>query len=210
MALRAFTSDNPIIQDILKCLTFLERAGKHVKFCWIPSHVGIRGNELADAAARRAASASCTRRFPLPARDLNPAIGSFVQSQWQRAWDEQPNNKLRAIKPQLKPWPSSLHRNRHDEVCLCRLRIGHTYATHGYLVCGGDRPECPECLVPLTVVHVLLMCPKYGGSRRRHLGHTTQDITLRHLLRDDSIWIRTGRLFSFIFDIRFPAIYSSC
>ena len=209
LALRAFTPDNPLIQDILKRLTSLGRAGKYVKFCWIPSHVGIHGNELADAAARRAASAPCTRRFPLPARDLNPAISSFVQSQWQREWGVQANNKLTAIKPQLKPWPSSLHRNRRDEVCLCRLRIGHTYATHGYLLCGDDRPECSECRVPLTVAHVLLTCPKYSGSRRRHLGHIAQDITLRHLLGDDSMWIRTGRLFSFVSDIRFPVIYSS-
>ena len=165
---------------------------------------------MADAAARPAASAPCTRRFPLPTRDLNPAIGSFVQSQWQRAWDEQPSNELRAIKPQLKPWPSSLHKNRHNEACLCRLSIGHTYATHGYLLCGDDRQECSECRVPLTVAHILLVCPKYGGSRRRHLGNIDQDITLSHLLGDDSIWIPTGRLFSFVFDIRFPVIYSSC
>ena len=117
LALRAFTPDKPIIQDILKCLNTLECAEKYVKFYWIPSHEGICGTELADAAARRAASAPCTRRFPFPARDHNPAIRSFVQSQRQRAWDEQAN-KLRAMKPQLKQWPSSLHRNRHDEACF--------------------------------------------------------------------------------------------
>ena len=39
----------------------------------MPGHVGIAGNELADAAARRAASVPCTRRLPLPARDLCPS-----------------------------------------------------------------------------------------------------------------------------------------
>ena len=72
LALRSFYPCNPLIQDILTRLTSLDRAGKTVKFCWIPSHVGIAGNELADAAARRAAGAPCTRHLPLPARDFYP------------------------------------------------------------------------------------------------------------------------------------------
>ena len=155
------------------------------------------------------ASAPCTRRFPLPARDFYPAVKSFALSRWQRMWDTQRNNKLREIKPTLKSWPSSLRRNRLDEVALCRLRIGHVYATHRYLLCGEARPECPLCHVPVTVAHVLLSCPRHRSSRRRHLGGITSGVTLRHLLGDDSICIQTGSLFSYIRDIKFAVIYSS-
>ena len=175
LALRAFNPSNPLVQDILARLTSLDRAGTSVQFCWIPSHVGISGNELADAAARRAASAPCTRRLLLPARDFYPAVNSFALSQWQQAWDAERRNKLRELKPTLKPWPSSSRRSRQEEVTLCRLRIGHTYATHGYLLRGEDRPTCPRCCVPLTVAHVLLACPLHGGSRARHLGHVAPD-----------------------------------
>ena len=208
LALRLFNHDSPLIQDILKCLTSLGRDGKSVQFCWIPSHVGISGNEFADAAARRAAAAPCTRRLPLPARDFYPAAKSFAMSQWQRIWEDQRNNKLKDLKPTLKSWPSSCRRKRHEEVALCRLRIGHVYATHKYLLCGDDRPECPRCRVPLTVEHVLLRCPQHHASRRRHLGRITSDVTLRHLLGDDSVWIRTGSLFSYIMDIKFAVVYS--
>ena len=208
LALREFYPDNPLIQDILRCITTLELTGKSIKFCWIPSHVGISGNEMADAAARRAASAPCTRHLPLPARDFYPAVGSSALSKWQRMWDTQGNNKLRDIKPTLKSWASSSRRNRRDEVALCRMRIGHTYATHKYLLCGEDRPECPLCRVPLTVAHVLLRCPRHSVIRRHHLGYITPDVTLRHLLGDDSPWIQTGSLFLYILDIKFPIIYS--
>ena len=208
LALRAFNHVNPLIQDILRRLTSLERDGKSIRFCWIPSHVGVSGNEHADAAARRAAAAPCTRRLPLPARDFYPAVKSFTLSQWQLMWEAQSNNKLRELKPILKLWPSSYRRKRHEEVTLCRLRIGHVYATHKYLLCGEARPECPLCHVPLTVAHVLLRCPRHRSSRRRHLGYIAPDVTLRHLLGDDSVWIQTGSLFSYLQDMKFAVIYS--
>ena len=208
LALRAFYPSNPLIQAILTRLKSLDRAGTSVQFCWIPSHVGISGNEMADAAARRAAAAPCTRHLSLPARDFYPAVSSLVLSQWQEEWDSERSNKLRELKPTLKSWSSSSRRNRHEEVTLCRLRIGHTYATHGYLLRGEERPKCSLCRVPITVGHVLLSCPRHRHSRRRHLGYITPDTTLRDLLGDDSAWIQSGSLFSYILDIKFPVIYS--
>ena len=208
LAIRAFNPTNPLVQDILSLLTSLNRAGKTVNFCWIPSHVGIAGNELADAAARRAASVACTRRLPLPAQDYYPKINTFLRSQWQRGWSALTSNKLKELKPSLRPWPSSSRRSRGEEVTLCRLRIGHCYATHGYLLRGEDRPMCGHCHVPLTVAHVLLSCPQHSVSRARHLGQLTPATTLRHLLGDDSDWIQRGNLFSFIREINFPVIFS--
>ncbi|XP_037077210.1 uncharacterized protein LOC119098399 [Pollicipes pollicipes] len=50
--------------DILIRLTALDRVGKKVTLCWIPSHVGIVGNKLADAAAKRASHAPCESLVP--------------------------------------------------------------------------------------------------------------------------------------------------
>ena len=142
MALRTFHTKNSFVQEILTRLNALSLAGKEITLCWIPSHVGIAGNETADAAAKRAAARPCTRRFPLPATDFRPAISEFVTSKWQETWNQCSGNKLRVIKPTLSLWRSSLRRSRREEVVLCRLRTGHTYATHGYNLCGDDRPRC--------------------------------------------------------------------
>ena len=91
---------------------------------------------------------------------------------------------------------------------LCRLRIGHTYATHGHLLRGEERPQCPCGNEPLTVAHVLLTCQRYAEERRRILGCIPPTVTLRQFLGDDSRWIQNNSIFSFIRDVDLPVIFS--
>ena len=67
--------------------------GKQTTLCWIPSRVGIGGNELADAAAKRAAQRPCTKRYRHPARDFYPVIARFLHDTWQEAWNRTPDNR---------------------------------------------------------------------------------------------------------------------
>ena len=208
MALRTFHTKNSFVQEILTRLNALSLAGKEITLCWIPSHVGIAGNETADAAAKRAAARPCTRRFPLPATDFRPAISEFVTSKWQETWNQCSGNKLRVIKPTLSLWRSSLRRSRREEVVLCRLRTGHTYATHGYNLCGDDRPRCTRCQSVLTVKHVLLECPQLDADRRRCFGMPSSELTLSKVLGEDSVSTDVKGLFDFLDTIRFLVIYS--
>jgi len=45
---------NPLVREILEKCHFLAFYGKDIHFCWVLSHVGIIGNERADAAAKAA------------------------------------------------------------------------------------------------------------------------------------------------------------
>ena len=53
-ALSGFKVDLDVVYSILKDFTRLAGNGKAIVFCWIPSHITIRGNETADAAAKSA------------------------------------------------------------------------------------------------------------------------------------------------------------
>ena len=46
--------DHPYILDILPIYYNDSNQGKIVNFCWIPSHIGIQGNNEADNAAKSA------------------------------------------------------------------------------------------------------------------------------------------------------------
>ena len=197
LALRTFRPQNPLIQNILKRLTALDHAGKEITLCWMPSHVGILGNELADAAAKRVTRAPYSRRLPLPTNDFYHATYAFMHRKWQHTWDESDHNKLRKIKPALARRQSASRKSRIEEVVLCGLRIGHTYSTHGYLLRGEDQPLCLYCNTPLTVRHVLLECPQYTQKRVRHLGRLSPGASLCQLLGNDSNAVQTGSIFSF-------------
>ena len=45
-------SKNQVVNETLHSIQVLLKAGKNVQFCWIPSHVGIIGNEKADTEAK--------------------------------------------------------------------------------------------------------------------------------------------------------------
>nr|XP_042900099.1 uncharacterized protein LOC122269733 [Parasteatoda tepidariorum] len=144
---------HPILIFIQHILTSLYKKGFKILFCWIPSHVGIKGNDKADSAAR---SASSPITLSVPFSDLKNHIRKLFQCLWQQHWDLQGENKLHSVKPTLEPWPA-LHMRRTD-VKLTRLRVGHTRLTHLHLLFGEPPPKCNDCNVLLTIHHILILC----------------------------------------------------
>ena len=158
--------DNPLILQLLQKLHHLSCAHKIIHLCWIPSHIGIRGNEAADMAAKESLNQDITAS-QVPYTDLKSHINHFISSKWQERWSSCRDNKLFQIKPTLGEWPPGVRRSRKEEVVLSRLRIGHTYFSHSYILRQEDPPECTACQEIYSVRHVLIDCTDLGLIRPR-------------------------------------------
>ena len=166
-ALEGEKTGNPLVVNLLEKLSRLcERAD--IVFCWLPSHIGISGNEEADKAAKDALSLEVLS-FKVPYNDFKPLINDFLRKVWQQSWSDPANqhNKLFTIKPSLGEWLPGLRTNRREEIIIARLRIGHSYITHSYLLKGEKEPQCIPCNAPLTVKHVLVDCVDLAPTRKR-------------------------------------------
>ena len=103
-AIKSGKLDHPLIQEILELHTSITYAisdfQKTINYCWLPGHVGIKGNEKADSAAKAALSKPITRSF-IPYRDIRPLICNYINNQWSDHWNSQEQNKLYSVQPCL-------------------------------------------------------------------------------------------------------------
>ena len=69
---------------------------------WVSGHVGVRGNEAADRAAKEALDKKPTADL-MPFSDLKPLTAKYVYQVWQKEWDEigLVSNKFHEILPKL-------------------------------------------------------------------------------------------------------------
>ena len=162
-AMNHTSSKNPQIQKLLeKCHELL--AYKEIALCWIPSHIGIQGNEMVDKQAKTSLSLEPTS-FKIPFSNFKPSINKYILQEWQTSWNNSIGNKLLDIKPTIGEYQSVVRNIRREEVVLARLRLGHTRVTHSYLLQGEEPPQCVGCDAPFTVRHFLLECGDFAQVR---------------------------------------------
>ena len=90
---------------------------KEIIMCWIPSHIGVNGNERADLATKLALDLS-PDNISIPYTDLKPTISKFLQTKWQQQWNNNIHNKLFQIKTTLGEWRPALRKSRREQVII--------------------------------------------------------------------------------------------
>ena len=158
-AMEGEDTDNPFISHIMNLLWLLNDKGTHIRFCWIPSHCGIDGNERVDQLSKGTLDHDIDPLVGVHYADLKPLFNSYIQQLVQLKWDVAVHDRdLYFVKPTLGPPKKFQHLTRAEEVVITRLRIGHTKATKTPIVSRGPPTACHHCGQTLTIDHMLLEC----------------------------------------------------
>ena len=77
-SLNRTSSKNPKIQNLIEKHHELSKT-KEIIFCWLASHVGIKGNEAADVKAKASLDLEISN-FKVPCTDFKPFINRYILS----------------------------------------------------------------------------------------------------------------------------------
>lgn len=139
-----------------------------VTVVWIPSHVGIRGNEEADSAAKEGLHLPTVNSTTyIERQEIIAKINRYVVDKWQKEYTDNPKGAFyKQIEPLVSTRIKYTDTPRRQEVQMSRLRLGRVLLNQ-WLHIMNLHPDgkCEECDVPDTIDHLLLECSRKNISR---------------------------------------------
>ena len=182
------TPHQGLVNVIMKKIRKLDHKGVSVKFIWIPSHVGIPGNERADILAKEATQKG----------NVDYNLGVSVQQVKTRIKEVQildnyenrqrQGNQSRSIQYYDTVALKTCYKygmkgvSRHRDMVMARLRLGYLYP---WQVMGAREGESYNCKVcnqadSHTLHHYIMSCPMI--QEYRNLESVNIESQVKHLL----------------------------
>ena len=178
------------VNSITRLVTKTSLKDVRLHLQWVPSHMGIEGNEEADKAAKSGTLKPCS------VSDACVSL-SFVKRKikencllnWQRIWETQKVGKHYIQFDTVPKWrPSSLRLPKQLWSTITQLKLGVGYFRY-YLNRLPDysSADCPFCETTETPEHLLLHCSEWTQYRKelkQKLG--LQQVNMKFLFQTQS------------------------
>ena len=175
-----------LLREIINLNHSINAAGTITRFHWIPSHVGLNGNERADKLAKDALDHPVVEiKVTKESLEIHKQIDDISKARWQQHWDDGfVGRHFYAIQREVGKETRYLMRmNRKDETVITRLRLGRCTLNH-YLHAMKCHPDgtCDTCGTPETIRHLLMECQSHSTLHFRLNEGSLQKTNELHLI----------------------------
>lgn len=196
-----------VAYDILSKIDELIQKGVQLRLQWVPSHIGIQGNEKADMLAKHAAKHGREINIILDYSERLPKFKIICHENWKEHFDRMSVEKgiwYKTIQsqPPRFPWFTSSHLSRKLVVTAHRIRSGHIPCNKfAFLMKKITSPNCEVCGVIEDLHHLLMECVRFESDRStlfRALKLNKNDIGTFHKILSQPASDDARKLFSFM------------
>lgn len=145
-------------QDVLELMATLNKITQcdQVALQWVPAHIGLLGNEMADKLAKAGSN--------LPQHDAQltfPEVKSVIRSAFKQEWITN-NGGYRAEHDPFRTL------ERRQQTTIFRLRTGHCRLNSHFSRIGlAPSADCPCDTSPQTPEHILQSCTLHETQRQK-------------------------------------------
>jgi ribonuclease HI len=180
---------HPLVYDCKEAFWILHGLGYEINIGWVPSHVGVGGNERVDQIAKNAAAGLEYSGAAPRSLDYFPLAKSRIFGLWQNKWDQSDMGRYTySVFPTIprKPWFTKLEAERRVITAINRMISNHTCLnTHLYRIGIKDSQLCPCNEDYETLDHVMWACVRFRTERRHMVSELARlDIPIYVPVRD--------------------------
>jgi GH24 family phage-related lysozyme (muramidase) len=155
-----------MVKEIRRTIKLLSKQEKTIAFQWIPSHVGIHGNETADLLAKKGTTL-LNKHTELDFKTVKRLIKQKTQEKYlKEAITLSSKTQWQNIK---STWENNKNKPRKQAVALFRLNTGHNcLAAHLYRIKVLSYNHCLVCKQKNAIMDKahLLLCPKLDQTSK--------------------------------------------
>ena len=174
-----------LLQEVLEIVSNITTK---ITFVWIPSHIGLLGNEIVDKLANSGIDrATVDVAIPLGIGEAMQLAESFVYKQWQNSWTNgSTGRQYYKIEPKVTGGVKYVNKRRGKEVKITRLRLGKC-CLNAYLheIKKHNDGLCVKCNKLETVEHFLLECQNSVSTAVRQACSERKIVPSVHVVLSD-------------------------